>query len=275
MRVQMWCDMEGVAGIVRWDQVNAGRPQYEEGRILYTNEINAAVRGAKAAGATEIVVLDGHGAGGDCSFNSFVKTALEPGAEYVFGHRWGCYIDLLRQGCDALLLPGAHAMAGTPDGVLCHTMSSANWVNATINGVKTGESGIIAAIAGSFDTPVVFVSGDAATCKEVAAFVGPTVVQACVKVGLNRFAARCLAPADACALIERKVFESLRDRERWPSPYKTTAPVEFRIELATPDQSADQHGKIGVEVVDGRTVISRADTMWQAWDQIWPRKIGP
>ena len=64
MRVLIMSDMEGVSGIVVWEQVNGGAPMYEEGRKLYTEEINAAVRGARAGGATEIVVVDCHGAGG-------------------------------------------------------------------------------------------------------------------------------------------------------------------------------------------------------------------
>jgi D-amino peptidase len=261
--------MEGVAGIVAWDQVNAGAPQYEEGRRLYTGEINAAVRGAKRAGATEIVVIDGHGAGGAYSFNSWIKDKLEPGAEYITGYRWGCYVDGFQNGCDALLLPGAHAMAGTPDGILCHTMSSANWVNVTINGVLVGESGIVAAIGGTFGIPVVFVSGDTSTCKEVSKLVGPSVVQAEVKKGLGRFSARNLAHADACDLIEEKVYESLSHRANWPKPYTLADPVELRVELHTPDQSIQYRGKTGIEILDPRTVVSRGQTFWQCWDQFW------
>lgn len=70
MKVFVVSDMEGVAGIVKWQQVSGGHAMYEEGRRLYTGEINAAVRGAKAAGATEIVVMDCHGAGEGWTFNS-------------------------------------------------------------------------------------------------------------------------------------------------------------------------------------------------------------
>src|SRR5215210_2433813 len=119
MRVMLWCDMEGVAGISVWEQVNGGAPLYEEGRRLYTEEVNAAVRGCKAAGATEIVVIDGHGAGGGWSFKSLIAERLEPGAEYVLGHPWARYVEPLERGCDAALFVGAHAMAGTPDGLLC------------------------------------------------------------------------------------------------------------------------------------------------------------
>ena len=57
-------DMEGVAGVVKWSQVTGGdSAAYQQARELYTGEINAAVRGAKAAGADEIIVMDCHGAG--------------------------------------------------------------------------------------------------------------------------------------------------------------------------------------------------------------------
>ncbi len=79
MKVHIISDMEGVAGIVKWQQTSGGDPMYEEGRRLYTEEINAAVRGAKAAGAKEIVVMDCHGAGGGWSFNSLIPELLDPG----------------------------------------------------------------------------------------------------------------------------------------------------------------------------------------------------
>ena len=83
MRVHIISDMEGVAGIVKWQQVSGGEKLYDEGRVLYTEEINAAVRGAKAAGATEIVAMDCHGAGGAYDFNSLVPDLLDPDCEYV------------------------------------------------------------------------------------------------------------------------------------------------------------------------------------------------
>src|SRR5436190_7696131 len=105
--------MEGVAGIVKWQQTSGGDPMYEEGRRLYTEEVNAAVRGAVAAGATEIIVMDCHGAGGDWSFNSLVPEMLDPRCEWVVQHMWTGYTDALEAGCDAALFVGMHAMAGT------------------------------------------------------------------------------------------------------------------------------------------------------------------
>lgn len=276
MRVQLWCDMEGVAGIIHWDQVNGGAAQFEEGRRLYTDEVNACIRGARRAGATEIIAIDGHGAGGGFTFNSWLKERLEPGAEYVTGYRWGCYTEALQSGCDALLMPGAHAMAGTPDGVLCHTISSTNWVRAQIrmpdgSWKDVGESGLVAAIAGSFDVPAVFISGDTSTCREAVDLLGERVVQAEVKKGLGRYSARSLAPSDACRLIEEKTFEALSHRANWPAPLKTPSPAEIRVELHTPDQSIPYEGRPGIDIIDPRTVISRAPSFWKAWDQFWRR----
>jgi len=270
MRVMFWCDMEGIGGIFKWDQVMAGKPQYEEGRRLYTAEVNAAVRGAKKAGAKEIIVIDGHGAGEDYSFNSLVKDQLESGAEYVFGYRWGCYVEPFA-GCDAILLPGAHAKADTKDGVLSHTMSTENFREVTINGCSVGESGIIAAIAGSFDVPVIFASGDEATCREVKSLIGPGLHTAAVKKGLTRYSARCLSPVDSCRLIEQTVEKALKDRSNWPKPLKFDAPIEFRVDLATPDCIKDYVGRVGCELIDPMTVLTKGENFWQIWDRFWYR----
>jgi D-amino peptidase len=272
MRVVIWCDMEGVAGIEVWEQVSGGAAMYEEGRRLLTGEVNAAVRGARAGGATEIVVVDGHGAGGGFSFKSLIVDQLERGAEYVLGQRWGRYTEPLEAGCDAALFVGAHAMAGTPDGVLCHTVSTEAWHNAYINDTAVGESGILAAVSGSWNVPCIFVSGDTATCREVQALLGEQVVAAPVKKGLGRYAARNLAHADACALIEERVELALRQRS-WPAPYVPASPVTFRVELATPDHAQYYIGRTGVEIPDPRTVVSRGTTFWEAWDRFWYRTL--
>lgn len=130
-RVTLWCDMEGVCGIVNWEQVGPrGGEVYQEGRRLFAAEVDAAVRGAKRAGADEIVVVDCHGAGAPYTFRSLLVEELEPGAEYVLGA--ACYVEPL-EGWDAALCMGAHAMAGTADGVLSPTVSSERWRRAWID----------------------------------------------------------------------------------------------------------------------------------------------
>src|SRR5438876_7328378 len=185
MRVVIFCDMEGVSCIENWEQVSAGKPFYEESRKLYTDEMNAAVRGARAAGAREIDVVDCHGAGGAYSFKSFLPERLEPGAQYIFGYPWARYITPFEEGCDAILFVGMHAMAGTPDGVLCHTVSSEAWHNLYFNDTRVGETGINAAVCGHWNCPVALVTGDAATCREARALLGEGLTTVAVKEGLT------------------------------------------------------------------------------------------
>src|SRR3954454_1703343 len=113
MRVHIISDIEGVAGIVKWSQAGGDQPLYHEARVLYTEEINAAVRGAKSAGAKEIVVMDCHGAGGEWTFNSLIPDKLDPDCEYVVQNDWTEYTEFLEQGCDAALFVAMHAKAGT------------------------------------------------------------------------------------------------------------------------------------------------------------------
>ncbi len=270
MRVMIWGDMEGVACIQSWEQVTGGTGMYAECRTLFTNEMNAAVRGARAGGATDVTAIDCHGAGHGWSFQSLVPELMDEGAEWVLGHSWARYVEPLQVGTDAVLFVGAHARAGTPNGVLSHTVSSEAWYNAYLNGVPVGESGILAALCGVWDAPAVFVAGDVATCDEVQDLLGPTVVTAPVKIGLSRFSARSLTPGAACRLIEDRSRTALQARQDWPKPYKPASPVEFRVELATVDAAAPFRGRTGVEV-QGRTVLSRGRTFWDAWNQFWYR----
>jgi D-amino peptidase len=266
MRVMIWGDMEGVACIEAWEQVVGGDPLYEEGRVLFTEEMNAAVRGAMAVDGDNFIC-----AGKGWNFKSLVPERLERGAQWVFGYPWARYVEPLEQGVDAILFVGAHARAGTQKGVLSHTVSSEAWYNAYINGVPVGESGILAAVCGVWDTPAVFVAGDVATCQEVADLVGEGVVRAPVKEGLSRFSARNLTPGEARELIEERSYDALTHRDAWPAPYKPGPPVTFKVELASIDQTASYIGRTGVEITGARTVESHAENFWQAWDQFWYR----
>lgn len=270
MRVMIWGDMEGVACIEAWEQVTGGSPMYAEARVLFTEEMNAAVRGARQAGATDIIGVDCHGAGGGWSFKSLVPDLLDDGAEWVLGYPWARYVEPLQTGCDAIIFVGAHARAGTPDGVLSHTVSSELWYEASINGVPVGESGILAAIAGVWDVPTAFVAGDSATVREVKDLLGDDVHGVPVKQGLGRFSARSMSPVAAREAIEEGVAEALMNRT-FPPPYKPSSPVTFRVELASTDGAAAYHNRAGVHVTGPRTVEASGENFWDVWDRFWYR----
>lgn len=268
MRVHIISDMEGVAGIVKGEQTNGGEPMFEEGRRLYTEEINAAIRGAKAAGATEIVVMDCHGAGKGWTFNSLIPDQLDPACEYVVQQEWTEYTEFLEQGCDAALFIGMHAMAGTPDGVLNHTVSGQSWQNLYFNGALVGETGINAALCGTWECPVVLVTGDDAVCREATALLGEGVTTVSVKRGLGARSARNVPPLRARELIEDGAKRALADPSAVP-PYDPGRPCEIRVEYKTTTAVEKLRRVPGVEIVGPREIVVRDDDWWTAWQRFF------
>ncbi|HEX6023733.1 MAG TPA: M55 family metallopeptidase [Solirubrobacter sp.] len=268
MRVLIISDMEGVAGISRWDQVSADKPGYEEGRRLYTAEINATVRGAFAGGATEVVVMDCHGAGGDRSFNSLIPDALDERCEFVVQHQWTEYTAMLEQGCDAALFVGQHARAGAERGVLSHTVSSTSWYELRFNGAPVGEVAINAALCGTWGCPVALVTGDDVVCEEATELLGSGLRTLAVKTALGRFSARHLSPAAACSRLEQAAAAALRNVGGAPV-YDPGAPCTIAVELATPDHADKYRNRAGVVLTGPRSVESRAGSWWDAWRALY------
>ena len=269
MKILIMCDMEGVSGIVTWSQVDGGAPMYEEGRRLYTEEINAAVRGAKRAGASEIVVVDCHGAGGDWTFNSLIPELLDVNCTWVAHHAWGRYTELLEAGADACLLVGMHARNNTADGVLCHTISTVKWHNLWFNDDLVGEVGVNAAICGHYGCPVLLVTGDDAVCREAKSYLGDGLTTVAVKKGLSRYSARQIPPVRAREMIEDGAYQSLQDLTA-VAPYTPTSPVTITIEVDKVEKMEDFRGRHGVELDRAaQKVYSRAPDWMTAWDQIW------
>src|SRR5205814_9027306 len=100
------------------------------------------------------------------------------------------YTELLESGCDDALFVGMHAKAGTPDGVLSHTVSGEAWRELRFNGVAVGETGINAALCGHWGCPVLLVTGDDAVCREARDLLGDGLTTVSVKRGLGRSSAR-------------------------------------------------------------------------------------
>jgi D-amino peptidase len=268
MRVFVISDMEGVAGITKWEQVTGGESLYTEARRLYTEEINAAVRGARAAGADEIVVMDCHGAGKGWTFNSLLPEVLDPGCEFVVQNEWTEYTGVLEDGCEAALLVAMHARAGVADGVLSHTVSGTEWRNLRFNSTLVGETGINAALCGTWGCPVVLVTGDAATCAEARGLLGDGLTTVVTKQGLGRYSARHVAPVRARAAIEAAATRALADPGA-VAPYDPGRPCEIEVELAQVEHAEELRTKRGVEPKDARTVVARADDWWAAWRNLY------
>ena len=162
-RIFVVTDLEGVGGVNdREEQLLPGQRRYMESRKLLSGEVNAAVRGARAGGAREVVIWDGHDGSRTLSIEE-----IEPTAKLIQGKPTPANYYLGEHLYDGVMFVGQHAMAGAKGGVLAHSQSSATIQRITINGREVGEIGQVAAIAGHFGIPVIMLSGDQAACDEV------------------------------------------------------------------------------------------------------------
>ena len=198
MKVLIAADMEGVTGVVSWDQVTPGSRDYERFRRLLTADINAAVRGAFAAGATDVIVSDGHGGSNQNVLLEELddRAHLNSGETAPLGGLQGAARDV-----GAAMFVGYHARAGTPNAVLDHTFSPHRVGNLWLDDELIGEVGLNALICAYFGVPLVLITGDVAACDEATAVVAG-VERAIVKRATGRYSADCSPPAVSQSLIE-------------------------------------------------------------------------
>ncbi|MBS7651914.1 MAG: M55 family metallopeptidase [Candidatus Bathyarchaeia archaeon] len=247
-RVFISIDMEGVSGIVDWSQVGRDPQEYGVGRKLMVGDLNAAVEGALKAGADEVVVSDAHG-----RMRNLQPEEVHEAAQLVRGSpKPLSMMEGIDGSFDAALYVGYHAMNGTRNGILCHTISSRTVDAIYINGLETGEFGLNSALAGWYGVPSVFISGDSAVAAEARSLV-PGIKTAIVKWGVGRYSARCLHPEKARALIEKTVAEALASSKEI-KPYRIAEPTEFRLRVVTPSMADAAAVLPYIERVDGRTL---------------------
>ena len=267
MRVHVISDMEGVAGIVKWEQTTGGESLYEEGRKLYTEEINAAVRGAKAAGATEIVVMDCHGAGKGWTFNSLIPEDLDPACEFVVQDEWTEYTEFLEAGCDAALFVGMHARAARADGVMNHTISGRDFQNLWFNGTLVGETGHQRRALRDVGLPGaprhrrrrVVPRGEGASRRRPDHRLGEERLQ---------LVQRAQAHACPCARAHRGGREASALGPLGGRAVRPRQPLRDQGRVQAHECGASSPLPAGVEL-STRTIVSRADTWWEAWTQFY------
>ena len=257
MNIFVMVDMEGISGIVRRGHVIEGDRLHPEGRRFMTLDFNACVEGCFRGGATRVVVQDAHGGGGP----HVNWEDLDPRGEYLIGESGKERIANIDD-FDAMILLGYHAMAGTPAAILEHTMSSVHWQNFWLNGRKTGEIGIDAAIAAEHGVPTIMVSGDDKACAEAEEFI-PGVVTAVVKYGLAVEGGRLLSAKVAHDIIIERAAEAVGKIGRI-EPCKVAPPVVARLERVSRGRLPIHGEKPYVKIIDGRTYEVTADSVEQA-----------
>jgi D-amino peptidase len=257
MKVLISADMEGTCGVTSWVQVRPpeyGNPpssqtEYERARLRMTREVNAAVEGALAGGAEEVIVNEAHN-----GMRNLIPEELHPSVRFITGNdkNFGMMQEIQEAGIGAVFYTGYHARSGTPAAPLAHTWTT--YVqDVRFNGVSTGEYGLNAVVAGHFGVPVTLVTGDDKAVTQVREFLGASVVGVIVKEGYSTTSAIHLHPQRAQELIRQGAEEATR-RAAQARPW--TLPRGCRIEVDFDHQSrADQCLYIpGVERAGDRTV---------------------
>lgn len=239
--------MEGITGVVDWNHVGGDSGEYENYRKLMVGDLNAAIEGALAAGAKEIVVSDSHG-----RMRNLHPWEVNEAAYLIRGSpKPNGMMTGIGEEFDAALFVGYHAMRGTENAILCHTYTL-GVMAAYVNGVQMGEFGLNASLAGHFGVPSVYISGDNAVSLEAKKLV-PNIHTAVVKWGVGRYAAKCLPPEKSTALIRKTVTEALENTSSI-KPLKVEEPVEIKVEFSTANGADSASFLPYIERIDGRTV---------------------
>ena len=213
-KVYISVDLEGISGVNGDDQTSAGQPEYARARKLMAEDANAAIRGAFAGGATEVVVNDSHG-----SQRNLLPEDLDPRVRLI-SHSFKRHgmMEGLDETFDAVLFVGYHAKADAPRGLFAHTGSGVVR-DLQVNGVSVGEGGMNAAMAAWYGVAVALVTGDDAAVEEVKA-VAPAVRTVAVKRAINTRAVELLSLAEARKQIEEGARQAVAGAKK-PAPIRT------------------------------------------------------
>ena len=259
MNIYILTDLEGISGIYCREQVSADESLFGEGRRYLTREINICAEACKAAGADKVYVRDGHGAGDNVIWDKLSNATDVLISGVTADDRYPGIND-----CDAVILLGYHAMAGTPRAILEHTMSSKKVQNYFINGKKVGELGLDAAILTEYEKPIIMVSGDDALCAEAKEFL-PRVTAVEVKKASSCYGGALLSPARAEQRIRdgvKKAIDNFRAGVYDFTP--TEKPVVFRAEYTERTPLPLKAARPYMKFIDGRTVEVEADSVEDA-----------
>ena len=256
MNLYILVDIEGISGIYSSDQAYPDGSRKSEAREFMTADINACADAAKEAGVDKVYVRDCHG-----TSYTLIYDKLSDSVDYCICGYMGEPRLTGSDDCDAVILLGYHAMAGTLGGVLEHTFSSKNIQNYWLNGKKVGEAEIDALYAGELGLPVIMVSGDDKLKDEIEEFL-PNTITCEVKRGMTWGGAIMLPQKKAHARIAECTKEAVRRFLAGEiKPHRIPGPYTLRVELCERGILPFVGGDARRKIIDGRTYEVTADTI--------------
>jgi D-amino peptidase len=259
-KVFISADMEGISGISASDQLSAAGAEYGRSRKMMADDVNAAIRGARAGGATTILVNDSHG-----SMRNLRLEDLEAGVSLIsHSFKRSGMMEGLDDSFDAAIFVGYHAKAGNPGGLFAHTGSGVVR-DVRVNGVSLGEGGLNTTVAAWYGVPVVLVTGDDVAVKQVAE-IATSAKTVAVKRAINPRAVELRAFKDAHADIERAAREGVAGAKKFPPRRAASYRVEVQFqEVAIPEVAENLPG---MQRPAPDTIAFTQDTMPKAYTLI-------
>lgn len=267
MRIYISVDMEGASGVTRWEDVVTRGQDYQRARSWMTADVNAAVAGARAAGATEFVVEENHGIEMLCNL---VLDEIDPDVDVVRGlPRHGpTTAAALDDSFDAMFLVAHHAKVGDYPGYCAHTISYGTYADVRLDGRTVSEGEIFASIAAQNGVPTALITGDDMVAAEMAK-VTPGIETAIVKRALSRTGGWIVPPKRAARIIEdaaRRAVENVKAGSVQVIDVPT--PLRLEVEMAKPftDEAREAFRRFpAYELVGDRTVRFEHDEMAMAY----------
>lgn len=253
LKVMVLYDMEGVSGATSYKHTSfAHKAEYEDGRKSLTADVNAAVAGLKAAGATEIIIVDGHGSGNTLSPDVMEDQLLAPAKMISRDRAFDIYMDSYDHSFDAICAIAMHAGAGNTVGFLSHTYTLED-IHYRVNGIPFNETMILAMGAARFKIPVIMVSGDDQLERELKRNL-PWIKYATVKHAVNRVTAEPFAREEASRRIESAAREALLALNSAKLP-EFAGPYRFALTFQDEAQARNAMLLPGAEALADPTVV--------------------
>lgn len=262
LRIYISADGEGISGIVSSREMHQSGTDFYRFRQRMTQDVNAAIEGAFAGGATEVLVNDSH-----WSALNLLYEELDERADVILGgNKRLCMVEQVEH-FDGVFFVGYHAKVGHSNGVANETMLGFEMYEMRMNGVAVGEMEINAAIAGHFGVPILMASGDDCMEREAKKSFGD-VETAVVKYAIDKWSARCLSAKRSLALIREKARCAVH-RQADFHPYLVDGPVELEIEWTSTSACKKSSLIPGSYVLSPRTIAYTGQTMIEAWQGIY------
>jgi len=261
------CDIEGVTGVVSFEQAEPGKPEYEFGQRMFMCDLMALLTGLSAGRADEVVIYDEHYYGRNIDLEELLVNASAICGKQPYRADWPGGLD---ESFAGVILLGFHSKFGTPGGLLHHTYEL-DTRDLRLNGVSIGEIGMEAAVAGDYGVPVIMVTADSAGVAEAEALL-PGTVGVVVKESLGETSGQCYPVA---VTSERIQSAAQRVAESPPpvQPYKVGDTATLEIELNDGPYLDAVRDTLSAEMTDERTLVVTGQTATAAWAAYWEEKL--